>query len=80
MAFAYLGKIGFDDNTPQSLDIENQNKVFDINFMQMKEALNTSINFLKKKVARLYIYLLQQLIRLGLRIYHMGCPKNILMN
>ena len=49
LAFAYLGKIGFDDNTPQSLDIENQNKVFDINFMQMKEALNTSINFLKRK-------------------------------
>lgn len=47
LAFAYLGKTGFKDNSPLSLDIDNQNKVFEVNFNQMKKVLNFSTNFLK---------------------------------
>lgn len=47
LAFAYLGKTGYDENLPISLEIENQNKVFEVNLKQMKTALNFSTNFLK---------------------------------
>lgn len=47
LAFAYLGLTGYKNSYPASLDEDNQNRVFDINFMQMKEALNCSIKFLK---------------------------------
>ena len=45
LAFAYLGKTGYEENLPISLDIDNQNKVFTINLKQMKTALNISTNF-----------------------------------
>ena len=56
LAFAYLGKIGFENNFPVSLDSENQKKVFDINFSQMSEALNASIKYLKNSGGKI-IYL-----------------------
>lgn len=48
LAFAYLGKTGFDNSFPASLESINQEKVFDINFVQMRNALEASINYLKK--------------------------------
>ena len=47
LAFAYLGKTGYANNSIISLDITNQNKVFEINLNQMKKALNYSTDFLK---------------------------------
>ena len=56
LAFAYLGKTGFDNNSPVSLESHNLKKVFDINFSQMSAALNSSINYLKKSGGKI-IYL-----------------------
>lgn len=56
LAFAYLGKTGFENNLPVSLESVNQKKVFDINFLQMSSALNFSINYLKKSGGKI-IYL-----------------------
>ena len=56
LAFAYLGKTGFQNNFPVSLESNNQKKVFDVNFSQMSSALNFSINYLKKSGGKI-IYL-----------------------
>jgi short-subunit dehydrogenase len=47
LAFAYLGKTGYEENISSSLDEKNQQKVFDINLFNMYSALNSSIRFLR---------------------------------
>jgi short-subunit dehydrogenase len=56
LAFAYLGKTGFDNNFPVSIEEQNQKKVFEINFSQMSAALNVAVNYLKKNGGKI-IYL-----------------------
>lgn len=56
LAFAYLGKTGFENNFPASLEEHNQKNVFDINFSKMRAALNVSINYLKNSGGKI-IYL-----------------------
>lgn len=53
LAFGYLGITGFRENFPSSLEENNQKKVFDINFTQMRLALNYSTEFLKNKGGRI---------------------------
>lgn len=56
LAFAYLGKTGFDNNFPVSIEEQKPKKVFEINFSQMSAALNVAVNYLKKNGGKI-IYL-----------------------